>query len=814
MTRAAAAALVLAALLAAPQHAGAQSKQPWLDAALAPDSRADMALRAMTLDEKLRLVHGHVAFPFRDHPRPDGAVGSAGYVAGVPRLGIPALQETDAGLGIANPGNVRPNDQATPLPSGLALAASFDAALAERAGAMIGAEARAKGFNVLLGPGMNLTREPRNGRNFEYAGEDPLLAGVIAGAEIRGIQSNRVIATVKHYALNAQETSRTVLSANISRAAARESDLLGFEIAIARGRPHAVMCAYNRVNGIYSCENEFLLNEVLKRAWAWPGFVMSDWGAVHSTEQAARAGLDQESGEEMDSQVFFGEPLRKAIEAARVPPDRLDDMVRRILRSMFASGIVDDPPRPGGVIDYPAHAAIAETLAEHGLVLLRNRDGALPLRKDLRRIVVIGSHADKGVLSGGGSSQVIPVGGIAVPGLGPRDFPGPLVYDPSSPLTAIADEAQGARIEYDGGEDIPRAVAAAKGADAVIIFAHQWTAEMEDAPNLSLPDGQDSLIEAVGAATANTVVVLETGGPVLMPWLPVTAAVIEAWYPGARGGEAIARVLFGEVNPSGRLPMTFPADEQQLPRAKIVDARGTGSARADEVNYSDGAATGYKWFDKNGLKPLFPFGYGLSYSAFSYGGLTANVTHKRVTLSVDVKNISARRGAAIPQFYVRRPGDAGFLLRLAGWSKVLLDPGETRHVTLTVDPRLFARFEATAGASQIAAGSYAVEAGSNAGELPLKTEFAFSPLRKRLTCRSPMRDRGARDLCRIRRHRSLFRSGASMRRATLRISRPGRASKEPGRLRRGRHIAKAPRMMHPKSLPRPGRRFWPARDRV
>ncbi len=729
------AAVILAAIVAATPHANAQSSQPdallpWLDSALPADVRAGMALQAMTLDEKISLVHGRVAFPFRDKPKPDGAIGSAGYVAGIPRLGIPALQESDAGLGVANPANVRPGDEATPSPSGLAVAATFDAALAERAGAMIGAEARAKGFNVLLGPGVNLTREPRNGRNFEYAGEDPLLAGIIAGAEVRGIQSNRIVATLKHYALNAQETSRYLLSANIAPGAARESDLLAFEIAVRQGGPHAVMCAYNRVNGDYSCENEFLLNNVLKRDWAWPGFVMSDWGAVHSTEKAARAGLDQQSGEEMDSQVFFGQPLKEAVEAGRVPRERLDDMVRRILRSMFASGVVDDPSKPGGIIDYGADAAAAQAITEQSLVLLRNRDGALPLAKGLQRIVVIGAHADKGVLSGGGSSQVIPVGGVAVPGLGPRDFPGPLVYDPSSPVKAIAAASGGARVEYDGGDDIPRAAEAAKGADAVILFAHQWTAEMFDVPDLALPDAQDRLIEAVAAANPRTVVVLETGGPVRMPWLPPTAAVIEAWYPGARGGEAIARALFGEVNPSGRLPMTFPADETQLPRAKIAnesESKDTGG-RA-EVNYFEGAVIGYKWFDRNGVKPLFPFGYGISYTAFDYAGLAANTSGPDFTVSLDVKNIGPRRGSDIPQFYVRRPDHADFPLRLVGWSKVLLDPGETRRVTLTVDPRLLAHFDEATGDWEIASGRYRVEAGPNAGALPLRTEVTLAAAR-------------------------------------------------------------------------------------
>jgi beta-glucosidase len=728
--------LILTAVLAA-RPADAQSPQldasrPWLDAALPPDVRAGLALQAMTIDEKISLVHGHIGFPFGDKRKPDGAIGSAGYVAGVPRLGIPALQETDAGLGIGNPANVRPGDEATPLPSGLAIAATFDAALAERAGAMIGAEARARGFNVLLGPGANLTREPRNGRNFEYAGEDPLLAGVIAAAEIRGIQGNRIIATLKHFALNAQETSRHVLSANIAPAAARESDLLAFEIAIAQGRPHAVMCAYNRVNGDYSCENDFLLNRVLKHDWAWPGFVMSDWGAVHSTEKAALAGLDQQSGEEMDGQVFFGRPLRDAVEAGRVPAGRLDDMVRRILRSMFASGAIDDPPPP-----YPpphagegregdeAHAATAQAIAGQGIVLLRNRDGVLPLarRTGPQRIVVIGSHADRGVLSGGGSSQVIPVGGIAVPGLGSKDFPGPLVYDPSSPLKAIQAAAGGARIDYDDGDDIARAADLAKGADAVIAFAHQWTAEMIDALDLALPDGQDRLIEAVAAANPRTVVVLETGGPVRMPWLARTAAVIEAWYPGARGGEAIAQILFGEVNPSGRLPMTFPADESQLPRTVIPPARdGKGPV---DVDYFEGAQAGYKWFDRKSLTPLFPFGYGLSYTAFAWSRLTVNASGPAVTVSVDVTNTGGRRGADVPQFYVRRPDDPSFPIRLAGWSKVALDPGETRRVTVTVDPRVLARFDDATGGWRVAPGRYRIEAGANAAALPLSAEVTL-----------------------------------------------------------------------------------------
>ncbi len=711
-----------------------EAQRRWVDPDLSPDARAELALGAMTLDEKIALVHGGFGMPFNGKPKPDGAIGSAGYVAGIPRLGIPALQESDAGLGVANPVNVRPGDEATALPSGLAIAASFDPALAERGGAMIGAEARAKGFNVLLAGGANIARDPRNGRNFEYAAEDPLLTGMMVGAAVRGVQSNDIISTIKHYVLNAQETGRTVLSANIDEAAAREADLLAFQIAIEQGQPHAVMCGYNRVNGIYNCENKFLLGRVLKGDWGYPGFVMSDWGALHSTEAAALAGLDHESGEELDTQVFFGAPLRQAVETGRVPRSRLDDMARRILRAMFASRIIDRPPASGGFIDYHAHARVAQAIAEQGLVLLRNENALLPLAKGLRRILVLGSHADRGVLSGGGSSQVIPVGGIAVPGLGPERFPGPTVYVPSSPLDAIAAEAGGAQVDYIDGSDIAAAQRRAGDADAVIIFAHQWMAEMLDRPDLSLPDDQDRLIGAVARVNPHTVVVLETGGPVRMPWLADTPAVIAAWYPGARGGEAIARILFGGVNPSGRLPITFPRDEAQLPRPKIPGDDRAAIGDADpyrsfapfDVNYVEGADVGYKWFDKRGEPPLYPFGHGLSYTAFALSRLTATAAGSVVTVRLDVTNAGERAGIDTPQIYLRRPDDASFPIRLVAFARVPLAPGETRQVTLAIDPRVLARFDTSANGWHIAPGRFTLHAGANARDLLLSTEVTLA----------------------------------------------------------------------------------------
>jgi beta-glucosidase len=322
-----------------------------------------------------------------------------------------------------------------------------------------------------------------------------------------------------------------------------------------------------------------------------------------------------------------------------------------------------------------------------------------------------------------------------VPNVGPAEFPGPLVYDPSSPLEAIETRADGAQIEYAEGDDISRAVQMAKGADAVIIFAHQWMAEMRDAPDLSLPHAQDQLIAAIAATNDHTVVVLETGGPVRMPWLPLSAAVIQAWYPGARGGEAIARVLFGEVNPSGRLPITFPADESQLPRPKVPGIGNSNAIRGDSaesgilLNYFEGAQVGYKWFDANGAEPLYPFGFGLSYTAFAHTGLTATGPGPSITVTLDVKNVGSHQGADVPQFYVRCPEDAAIPIRFVGWSRVLLDPGETRRVTLTVDPRLLAHFDVAANDWEIVGGRCIIGAGSNARDLPLKAEVIVAAAR-------------------------------------------------------------------------------------
>ncbi|MEP7184364.1 MAG: glycoside hydrolase family 3 C-terminal domain-containing protein [Rhodanobacter sp.] len=696
----------------------AATARPWMNAALAPDQRAALLTAAMTQDEKFRLIRSDYGADFQGkHNKPAGAKSTAGFIPAMPRLGLPAIHETDAGQGVARP--LAFGDGDTALPAGLAAAASFDPKAAYAGGAMIGSEAHRLGFGVLLAGGVDLVRDPRNGRNFEYAGEDPLLAGTIVGAAIRGIQSQHVVATIKHYALNDLETDRNTLSANIDRTAARESDLLAFQIAIADSQPGSVMCSYNRLNSVYACENDWLLNKVLKQDWKYPGFVMSDWGAVHSAAKSVNAGLDQESaGERFDKEVYFDKPLRAALTNGEVSQQRIDDMVHRILRSFFAVGAFEHPPKDAP-IDYTADAKVSQHAAEKGIVLLRNQHHLLPLANDVGSIAIIGSHADVGVTTGGGSSSVKPRGGSPVPGLQPTTWPGPKLYQRSSPMQAIG-KRNGDKVAYASGNDIAAAARLAAQSKVAIVFAEQWTAEAFDVPTMDLPGHQDALIAAVTKANPNTIVVLETNGAVKMPWLEQTGSVLEAWYPGANGGEAIVRLLFGEVEPSGHLPMTWPKDESQLPRPTIP---GAGLAAIgippqgkpqQDVDYNiEGADVGYRWFQKKGLTPLFPFGYGLTYTTFDYGKPQLHVEGDAVTATISITNNGKRAGVAVPQLYVTLPGNDK-TRRLAGWARVTLKPGQTSKVTINANPLRLASFDEAKHGWIRATGDYLFELGESA----------------------------------------------------------------------------------------------------
>ncbi|SFP97307.1 beta-glucosidase [Sphingomonas rubra] len=712
--------------------------------ASAARARADAIVARMTRAEKLALVHGLFP-PFAKGKTSNELIPSAGHIDGVPRLGVPLVRESDASLGVANQVEQREGDVATALPSSLATAATFDPAIARAGGAMIGAEARAKRFNVLLAGGVNLTRDPWNGRNFEYLGEDPLLAGRLAGAHIAGVQSNRIVSTVKHLALNAQETGRMVVDARIDEASLRMSDLLAFQLAIEDGKPGSVMCAYNKVNGDWACENRFLMTDVLKRDWGYPGWVMSDWGAVHSTAKAANAGLDQQSGQELDKAPYFAQPLADAVASGAVPTARLDDMVARYLTGLIETGAYDTPvPSAAVTPPYAAHAEVAQRAAEAGIVLLKNDGGLLPIARTAKRIVVIGGNADVGVLSGGGSSQVRSVGGapveIPLATGGSASF-ARITYHASSPLLALRKALPGVRIDWVDGRSLNATVDAAKAADLAIVFATQWTTEADDVPDLRLPNQQDALIAAIAEAQPKTVAVMETGGPVLMPWIAKVPAVVQAWYPGQRGGEALAAILTGRVSPSGRLPITFPADASQPPRPRPVGldrmsgleaaaaanpaASSTFVLESFPVDYIEGADVGYRWYEKKGLKPLFPFGHGLSYTQFAYrnpvvtGGKTLRVTF-------EVVNTGRREGADVPQMYVAREGSST-PMRLAGFTRVVLKPGETRRVTLTAEPRVVADYDTRLPGWRIAGGTYRVALARDATDRTLDQTATLDP---------------------------------------------------------------------------------------
>ena len=694
----------------------------WMDPKRSADERATLVLREMTLGEKILLLHGY----FAETAPPPGAIPAAGYVPGIPRLGLPALFETDASLGISNPLGVRLGDVATALPAGLALAATFDPDMAHRAGTLLGEEARAKGFNVLLGGGVNLTRDPRNGRNFEYLGEDPWLAGRLAGAEVRGTQDQHVVSTVKHFALNDTEGNRMTLDARIDPRALRESDLLAFQLAIEQGAPGSVMCAYNQVNGVGSCGNDWLLNQVLKGAWRFPGWVMSDWGAVHGVQDGLK-GLDQESGQQFDRQVWFDAPLRAAVASGSFPKARIDDMVHRLLRSLFAVGIVDHPPERAA-IDYPAHSEFALEEARQGIVLLKNESAVLPLARDLRRIAVIGGHAHLGVLSGGGSAQVRPSNGpaiiVPVGGRGELAMFREEYFMPSSPLKHIQAAAGKAEVLYDSGSFPQDAAALAKSADVAIVFATRHEMEGYDTPDLTLPNGQDQLIEAVSAANPRTIVVLETGNPVTMPWLAKVKAVLATWYPGQEGGRAIADILFGTHNPAGRLPITFPVDLAHSPRPELPTF-GLEPGAPASIEYTEGADVGYRWYLKHAVKPLFPFGFGLSYAAFRYEHLNIS-KGKVISLTFDVTNTSNREGTDTPQAYLLSI-DGQLEPRLIGFQRLILPPGTTKRVTLVVDPRLLARFDGGARDSwRITPGHYAVAVGRSSDDPVLRGELVLT----------------------------------------------------------------------------------------
>jgi beta-glucosidase len=702
----------------------------WMNTQLPADERARLVEKEMTLAEKISLLHGtgmnglSPMSPLAVHSN-----GGAGYVVGIPRLGIPDIQMADAAYGVRASGeNGR---YSTALPSDLAGAASWDPAAAYEYGALIGRELRAQGYNMSLGGGVNLTREPRNGRTFEYMGEDPILAGTMVGHVMKGLQAQHVMGDIKHYALNDQENGRNAVNVKIGERAMRETDLLAFEIGIRTGDVSAVMCAYNRVHGDYSCENKHLLTDVLKKDWKFPGFVLSDWQGTHSTVKASAAGLDHEE----PGEIFYGDAFKKAVEAGKISTTELDDHVHRILRSMFASGVVDDPPRKS-VVDVVNGFEVAQKIAEQSIVLLRNENAQLPLdASKLRNIAVIGSHADVGMISGGGSAQVDPPVGNAIlpPGKGQTRWLEPMWF-PTSPLKTIRAKVPDASVQYDPGTDSAKAAALAQQADVAIVFAYQWESEGMDLESLSLPENQDDLIAKVAAANPHTIVVLETGSPVTMPWAQQASAILEAWYAGSRGADAVASILFGDVNPSAKLPITFPLKDADLPHPSLVKPPETSTTKDGDpdawkkiaaglppfqLSYDEGLKVGYKWYDAEHKPVLFPFGFGLSYTTYAYSDLKVE-PGQNVSVTFTVKNNGTRDGAEIAQVYAALPASAGEPpKRLVGWSKVALAAGESKQVSVDVLPQYLSIFDEKQSGWQLVPGEYTFLVGGSSQSLPL-----------------------------------------------------------------------------------------------
>jgi beta-glucosidase len=710
----------------------ADDAKPWMNTALSADQRADLLVAQLTLDEKILLVHGVGWGPLKaGSPIPADNNGGAGQVLGIARLGIPSLQQADSAVGVRM--SAPQSRYSTLLPSVLGAAASWDLDSAHLYGDVIGRELRAQGYNQSIGGGVNLARDPRNGRLFEYAGEDPLLAGSMVGHLIRGVQGNHIMGDIKHYAFNDQETGRTVVDVNISHKAARESDLLAFEIGIRIGQPASVMCSYNKVLTHWACESDWLMNQVLKNDWKFPGFVVSDWDGTHSTEKAVLAGLDVQ----MPGEEYLGEPLKQAVNAGRVPLSRLNDMVHRLLRSMIAAGVIDDPPVPRYVVDPFKGRDDAQHIAEESIVLLKN-NGVLPLNAaSLHSIAVIGAHADVGVLSGGGSAQVDAPGGNAIDPKAPTAW-AKAVYFPSPPLRFIREHAPGAQVRFDAGTDVAAAAALARSADVAIVFADQYMSEGGDAPALALPNRQNELIAAVAAANPHTVVVLITGNPVSMPWVGQAAGILEAWYPGIGGGQAIANLLFGTVVPSGKLPISFAKTETDLPHHEIFGAPARHSPDEFEgrwveekgergsfpADYSEGARFGYKWFDSEKKEPLFAFGYGLSYTTFAYSDL--HIDLKTRSASFTLSNTGARRGTEIAQLYAMLPQKSGeHFRRLSGFQRVTLEPGEKRTVTIAMEPLTLAVFDEKKNVWNWLPGRYTVSVGGSSRDLPLHAEASL-----------------------------------------------------------------------------------------
>ncbi|MDR7079520.1 beta-glucosidase [Neobacillus niacini] len=693
------------------------SPLPWMDTSLSPEARSELLIDAMTLEQKIQQLAGARGVI----PELPECGTSGRHVPGIPELGIPTFRITNGPVGLGG-GDCSPQDKATALPVALGLAASFDPSLAYDFGNLMGGEARTLGLHELEAPGINLARVGENGRNFEYMGEDPYLAGLLASKEIQGIQDNDIIAMSKHYVLNDQEQNRMSVNVNIAENVLHELYLLPFEMSVKDGNVGSIMCSYNRVGGTYACENEYLLNTVLRDQWDFKGYVQSDFGATHSTAPALNAGLDFE----MQSNRFFNnESIKAALDNKSLTMETIDQALDRRYVQMFKYGIFDRPI-VRGTIDAEGNGSKAREIAEQTAVLLKNENNLLPLDSSVESIALIGksTFVDAAVAGGGGSSRVSPLYTVA-PLQGLQNTLAKLNSDATITKVTVAND----------NSNLDAAVAAAKDADVVILMAGVVTSEGRDRPSLSLPDNQDAMISAISAANKKTALVLKDGDPVLMPWVNEVPAILEAWNPGQEDGNVVANLLFGLANPSGKLPVTYPVSKADTPTSTADRYPGINQGVLDsagreipQVYYSEGLEMGYRWYDAQGIKPLFAFGYGLSYTDFEISKLvvTPKTTDgtKPIKVSFFVQNTGEVAGAEVPQVYLGLPANANQPpKRLVGFDKIWLKPGEKKHVTITIDPSAtnhpLSIWDADTDAWKTLDGSYKVYVGNSSDKITL-----------------------------------------------------------------------------------------------
>jgi beta-glucosidase len=667
-----------------PARATATPTQPWLDASQSPAKRAAELVAQMTLDEKITELHG---IQNSEHRR---------FVPGIDRLSIPPLVITNGPAGVG-PGDDPQQQAATALPAPISLAASFDRSLAEQYGVITGAETRDLAASLLEGPDINIARVPVNGRTFEGFGEDPYLAGQLSVGNIDGIQSQGIIAEVKHYAANNQEANRLAVNGVIDDRTLHEIYLPHFEASVRDAHAGTVMCAYPKVNGTFACENDPLLVDILRGQWGFDGFVQSDFGAAHSTVASAQAGMDLE----MPTGPFYGDAMKQAVLAGQVSMQTIDTLLIRRFTVMMRFGLFDRPLTKSP-IPVEADGAFARSAAEDGTVLLKNEAGQLPLDASaLHSVAVIGPFAGAAKTGGGGSSHVVPLYTVN-PVDGIKSRVGPDVT-----------------VSYNDGSDAAAAAAVAQSADVAIVMVGDNETEGSDRSSLALSGNQDQLVTSVAAANPHTVVVAKSGGPILMPWAAQVPAIVEAWYPGEEDGNAVAAVLFGDANPSGKLPISFPKADGDVPAHTPEQYPGVNGT----ATYSEGLQVGYRWYDAQGIAPLFPFGYGLSYTTFAFSHLTVSpvlVPGGNVSASVDVTNTGSRAGADVAQVYVAQPASTGEPPRqLVGFQKVELAPGQTKHITFTLGQRAFSTWDSAAQQWGTADGQYGVYVGDSSRSLPL-----------------------------------------------------------------------------------------------